>query len=456
MSKVGSSLTRAALAGMIGSEPEHLGKLVAAMREDYAVGLAERTFRTTVKQADVTVTASDSTFARANVTAEKLEALFWQKINAMLECVAFGRVAFEKEWKYNAALNLQYIDALNELPYEYTEMRLTEDGKFDGINLKPCGKRKDPLPLDADHSWWLALDPTPLNPHGQSRYTGAPERVWRDRKENFRLLSVFIKRFVLGGGIVHGPDTVDDPDRPGEMMNGVDAFAPHYEALLAAGVLYVSNQREPGKDGAPGEYVWNVEKLETEVRDGRPLLDIIAASDAWMLLAFGFPPKTILEGDAVGSFALVSMQMLLLWGVADEIVLQLVDSYQQYVVDKVAERNGLTGIEVQYIPLTERPDDLANELLKAWLTSPQLSPLVAAVDLQSIFEAVGVPVSDAGLAKLQAIQAALAAVQATTPDPAVQVRAREPAPVEMAADTGRSFMDVLWPKVTSERPASAA
>lgn len=420
------SQTKTAVGALVGPEPDGVSKLVQEMDQDYIVALADRTFRTTVKQANVTV-VSDGTFARANLIAEQMQDLYWLKLPAMLDFVKYGRVAFEKVWGWDGQVNTLQLD---ELPYDYTEMRMADDGTFEGIRLKPQDERKEPIDLDAAYSWWLALDPTPLNPHGKSRYVGAPEKLWKDRKENFRLLGVFIKRFVLGGGIAHIPDQIEDPDRPGEFIDGFEAFCKQYDALLSGGVLAVSNEREPGKDGLPGGYVYDVEKLETEVKDGRPLLDIIAASDAWMLLAFGFPPKTILEGDAVGSFALVSMQMLLLWSVADEIVAQLVESYQAYVVDKVAAINGVTGVEVNYVPLTERPDDLANELLKAWLTTPQLSPLVAAVDLEAVFDAVGIPVSNDAMAKLQKVQAGLLTVA--------------PPPAQTSLQFASPFLSRLW------------
>lgn len=431
------SQTKTALAAMMEGEPGDLDELVKAMRMDYAVTLSERTFRTTAKQAKVTITPVDSTSSRANVVAKQLQKLYWKKLAAMMEMVSYGRVAWEKVWGWDGVNVLNTLD-LKELPYTKTEMRLTDDGQFDGVRLKPAKKDDKPIDLSPEYSWWLALDPTPLNPHGQSRYTGAPEKLWKDRRETFRLLKVFIKKFVLGAGIVHGPDVIDDPARDGEKITGADAIEPHYNELASGGFLFVSNKRTQNSDGSTGEYEWDVEKLELEVRDGRPLLDIIAASDAWMLLAFGFPPKTILEGDSVGSFALVSMQMLLLWSVADEIVDQIVSSYQEYVVDKVAAQNGVGKIEVNYTPLTERPDDIANELLKSWLTTPQLSPLVSSVDLESIFDAVGIQVSAEGVARLKRIQAGLASIPAT-PD---QVRAREPAalPVEMESP----FLRRLW------------
>lgn len=430
------SQTKAALAPHIAGEPEDVSELVASMRTDYAVALAERTFRSTVKQAKVSVTAEGGD-ARGEVLADQLNDLYWRKLPAMLDCVAYGRVAFEKVWQYNEAAAVNFIDDLNELPYAYTKLRIDQHGRFDGIELKPQGK-KHGVNLEPLYAWWLALDATPLNPHGTSRYLGAPQKIWQDRKENFCRLRQFIKRFVLGGGVAHIPTEPEIDPSTGEKVDPFDVLQKNYDDLLAGGFIAMSNERERNADGTEGEYKWDLDKMEIQVRDGRPILDIIDASDAWMLLAFGFPPKTIIEGDAVGSFALVSMQMLLLWSVADEIVDQITSSYQQYVVDKVGEINGIRGLTVYYTPLTERPDDIANELMKAWLTSPQLSPLVSAVDLEALFETVGIPVSPDALDRLKKVQATLA-IPAPPVDP-LQVRARAP---DFQLQSG-GFLNRLW------------
>lgn len=94
---------------------------------------------------------------------------------------------------------------------------------------------------------------------------------------------------------------------------------------------------------------------------------------------------------------MVTWQILILYSVVDDILSQLSESFQRYVVEKVAEVNWPRppGYRLDYTPLMDRPDDLASEITKAWLTSPQLSPLVlsGAVDVQAVMEAVGIPLS---------------------------------------------------------------
>lgn len=394
------SLTKNALASLIEDEPEGVYELVGSMRDDYQIVLAEQVLRANAQQARVTVVPSVQGDARADALAQSLTDLYWAKLRSMLEFVAYGRVAFEKVYEYKDGLT---VLSLRELPYEYSSLIIDDNGSFGGIQVSNKSGRK--VTLMPEYAWWLALDATPLQPHGRSRFLGAPQKVWQDRQHVRCLLKTFSRRFALGSGIIRAPQTFKDPLNPdGPEISTAGYIQDQYSSLENGGLLMVPNDRVAKTDGSPGDYLWDVQRLEVQVRDGRPILDIVDAMDAQQLLAFGIPPKTVMEGDAVGSFALVTQQMLMLLAVVEEIVSQLVESYQKYVVDKCAQIN-MQGVDftVNFTPLTERPDDLANEIVKAWLTNSALSPIIeqGLVDVVAILESSGVAVSQDAAKKFQ-------------------------------------------------------
>ena len=405
-----------AIASHVVAEDSETADLVDAMLTDYQTKLALGVINSNAKQATVTVTADDGG-PRAELMAEYLTALYSRKQSAMLECVPYGRVAFEKAWDYAAGFT--FPETLNELPFRNTRMRLTQDGNFDGIELDSASK-KNAVILEPAKSWWLALDPKPTEPHGKSRLRGAPQQLWRDKKEIRKLLHTFIGRFVLGIGIAHGPMQFQNPLGPEHPpIDAAAWFNAQLNQVRSGGGLYLSNERVTNPDGSVGDYAMDAKMMEFAVRDGRPILDIIDHLDSCQLLAFGIPPKTVMEGDSVGSFALVSQQMLLLLSMVEDVVSQIVESYQRYVVDKAAALNDPGwSLTVNFTPLTQRPDDLATELVKNWLTTAQLSPLIQSgvVDVGPILESVGVTPSPDALARLQGMVNAQAD----------QVRAREP------------------------------
>ena len=57
------------------------------------------------------------------------------------------------------------------------------------------------------------------------------------------------------------------------------------------------------------------------------MLAAIAEEDAEQFRAFGIPEKTVTEGDAVGSHAMVKQQTLVLYAVVDGLLSQFASSF---------------------------------------------------------------------------------------------------------------------------------
>jgi len=430
--------TGRALASHIKPEPAGIADLVDQMRTDYQVTLGDRVIQANSQTAKVSFTA-ETEDPREIALAADLENLWWSKFRTMLEADAYGRVAYEKVVGYDAAARINTVH-LKELPYRHTEMRLTPDGDFDGINVYQKGK-KQPIVLSPGYCWWLAIDATPTEPHGKSRYLGAPKKLWQDKSQITGQLSTFIDKFIYDSGLVHGPDSYPNPlgdDLP--PIDGAAAFDAARKTARAGNVVYASNKRIETSDGSVGPYELDFERYETNITSAAPITDIINYLDMCQLLARGIAPKLVMDNTA-GSLALVSQQMLILMAVVDELVGQPVESFQKYVIDKIVAVNDASGrwkITANFTPLTQRPDDLAETLVKAWLTTPDLSPLIlsGAVDVVPILESVGLSISEGAGLKLQRWVDANAAAGAVLP----RARAVD-SPVAMDLP---SFLPRLW------------
>jgi hypothetical protein len=412
---VGSSGVASILSRYREPEPDCIDDLVTRMRLDYQVGLADRVIQSQGNQAKVTVT-SQSEDPRAVALAVHLENLFYRTRKSMWDMTAYGRVCYEKQWGFARQLNV--ITKLQPMPFALSEMLPLVNGRYAGCLI---GEGKERITLTPRYSWWLALDPTAQYPHGRSRFAQAPYKTWKDRAELLRLRKIFIEKFVLKGAIIHAPEKVTIDGQEIDVWGQMGAAYSEYQSGAA---LMLPDARSKGTNGADGDYIYNVDELPGDQRDSTPLINLKNDLDAEQLLAFGIPPKTVMEGSEVGSFALVTQQMLILLSMVEEIVEQQVESFNEFVIDDVVSVNFASSrplIRADFTPLVERPDDLANRIVESWLTTPQLSPILlsGAVDIESVMGACGVPIPAEARGKvaelvkqLQASQDAIRAAQA--------------------------------------------
>ncbi len=388
-------------------EPKDVGELVLSMRRDYQVTLAEKTLRAIIKTAQVKITCDSQSLAGSEAEREKVEWLtkelerLWQaRLRDMLDFVAFGRVAFEKVWNYDLERGLHYLEDVEPLPYNETEMLLEECGDFAGIRLTV--NDKDPLDFESIKAWWLALDASVTHPYGTSLFLGAPHEVWLERREQFRLRRVFAEKFVIGNAVGRAPTE-------GVVEGGVqrDPMADLDKALTdiqAGGSVVLPDDI----DRETKQYKYQVQ-FNNGLSDAGPLKSLIDSTDVEMLRAFSLLEKCIIEGNAVGSYALVSLQMLIVNAVCDDILDQAKTSFQKYVIDPCVDLNWYAGtgpnISIGGPKLAQVPDGILIDIVKLMLTNPQTSPLVlsGAIDITAVLEAVGIPLSDVAKQSIAAL-----------------------------------------------------
>ncbi len=384
----GAKLSAPVVAALREPEPKTVAELARRMRDDYQVQLAERVITANLQAIAVHV-AVEQGDARARLLGVRLRDLWSAALPAMLKAFGDGRVAFEKVWTCDAAANLSFVRQLEPLPFEQTQLQLDAEGRFSGIALR--GPRGAAIVLGPAKGWWLALDPTPAQPHGRSRYLGAPYETWKKRQDTFRLRNVLLERFALRGGVAHVPPTVED--EYGHLINNFDATAKAYTALQAGGLLLFPNHRDK-----QGQYEFNYTE-PPGLLDPGPLEAVLDGQDVEQLRAFSIPEKTIIEGQAAGSYALVSQQMLILFAIVEDVLAQFCDSFQRYVIDPQVAANfteeTAPRVVIGFTRLSARPDSLLTEVVKSLLTEPRLSELVqsGAVDLRQLLQAAGIPLT---------------------------------------------------------------
>lgn len=384
-----TSKARGVIAPMIAPEARDIAELVRRMREDEQVTFAETALKACIKRIDVFVT-TESTDARAVAHADKLQELWHESLDDFLEAIAYGRSAFEKLYTYDAALNLRLPQCLDGLPFEVTQMVLV-GGQFDGVVV---GRGDNKVVLSRDESLWVAIDTNALNPHGRSRFLGAPYQVWRRRQKVVgpgNLEEKFLARFALRGGKAHVEPTVTD-EKTNQQIDNLAATAEAYQELLAGGLMIFPNTRLDD-----GTYANDITESPSAL-DPTPISNTVDKIDIRMLRAFGIPEKTLIDSGA-GSWDLVSLQMIILWAVCEGILGQLVDAFQTGVIDPSVADNyaidsGVT-IKATFTRPSQQPDSVMAEIAKSLMTSGQLSPVVLSggIDVRKILESVGVPVT---------------------------------------------------------------
>ena len=391
----------ALLAKMIGAEPKNIGELVDGMRKDYQIRLCELTLQAMMQTVPVTINceeqglyADEADQARAEALCERLTTLWESRWSSMQEAVAYGRVAYEKVWGFDRDHGLQYLEDLEPLPFKQTTMLLDDEGHFNGINLRVS--EEDQIDLEPIKSWWLAIDTTAVEPHGKSRFLGAPQQVWLERRKLFKLRELFMNRCVLKGGVAHVPMGTNI-DNNGTTHDDSMSVEQAFEAYVSGGLFLLPNTR----DTDTKEYEYDLQ-LPEGLNDPAPLDAAIDGSDVEQTRAFGIPEKTIMEGAAVGSYAMVSLQMLVLYAVCDDLLGQMIESFQKYIIDGptgAIEQNFSEGfkpkITISAPKLARQPDSMVVEIAKSMLTSGQLSPLImsGAVDILAMFKGLDVPIS---------------------------------------------------------------
>lgn len=382
----------------IPDEPDVVS-LVEDMRKDYQVAIAILAIRSNIRRVEASVTVGDSDDPKAKALADQLTRLWYRTLRDLSESVEFGRAAFQKRWRNDPKTGLTVVEKLEYIPpalcgKRFSELLLDKQGRFDGVRLKGHDHQVDIPPEDA---WWFGLDATITEPYGRSRYLGAAQEVRKDRKLILKLRQTFWKKYVLRGGVAHVEPTVHDA-KTGEPIDNFAATAANLEALNSGGWLLLPSTRD-----SSGNLMNDFTTLP-ETLDPTPLENSLDGTDAEISRALGIHEKLISEGSAVGALNAVVSHAAMALAMVEEIVDQKVQSFNQYVVEKVEARNfpagSRPGLKMVYASLTKGENSSLVQLVNSWLTNNTMSPLLLTgkIDVAQILSSCGIPL-EPGAAK---------------------------------------------------------
>lgn len=241
-------------------EPNSIAKLVESIEQDYQFKLGYLVIESLVKSAPVLIEVEQipESVDRSGVDAlaGNLRESWTQALPSAIRSFAYGRAAFEKTYRFDAATGLYLVADLDYLPPEYTKLVLDDQGSFCGIKLEVGD---DSILLDAPRSWWFALDPTATEPHGRSRYLGAPLDVWKARRQLDEQERIWYSKFAIGHGIARAPDRMESTppyqagsqlsNTNGETNDPMEVLRRELTAIESGGILILSSRTYP--DGTP-------------------------------------------------------------------------------------------------------------------------------------------------------------------------------------------------------------
>lgn len=382
-------------------EQKSFGMLVDEMNCDYQIKFANFVLAANVAAVQVSISVENGDGPKSDAIQKALQKLWEQTVPAMIQAVGFGRVAFEKDWDYvtKSGVGITVIKRLEPMEYHDSRLRLSEDHKFDGFDVRVSANPDKWLPVESVNAWWLAINATAKNPHGVSWYRGAVEDAWRTKKKTMRNRDIFVRRFAIRGGVAHGPETLTD-ERTGQIIDCQAKMVEAADNLYSGGTTYLPNTPHSDPDmRAAGKYEWDFAEANAATLDPGPILAVEDKDNVAILRAFGIPEKAAIEGDGVGSFSQLSLQILTLFAVVDSIVAQFIDSFNAYCVQATREANYGEGpgpeFEAHAVKLTNRPDSFVVQLVTSLASNPQFATIMLSggVDLRGLLESLGLPVS---------------------------------------------------------------
>lgn len=401
-------------------EAKSIGKLVKEVEEDYQFSLGVLALKALIQGAKVSIEVDGD--ARAQLLADNLQQTWQEMLPHCLKAIGYGRAAFERWYDYEPKSSLYTLGGLDYLTFEQTDMLLSEEGAFRGVKVRP--KNSDPITLAPERCWWFALDPTPQEPHGRSRYLGAPLNVLIQRQKLGKNEAAFLAKFALGHGMAKAPSeypktTVGGKGTSGEMDDHGQPITPivdvmrQLETLRSGGVLVL-----PSETDESGKPLFEYTPPASQAASAEPLENYRRALDAAALRSLGIPERALTQDGATGSYAMAEAHRKVLAHTVEEILTQVVASYQQYVIDKAVELNWSAGrrpvLTMVWQPISDERRDVMIELVKTLVQAPAVSPLVAAgvIDVVKILEIADMPAGESAAERLRQIAGAPAPLAA--------------------------------------------
>lgn len=391
-------------------EPKDTGKLVEKMRSDPIFKLAMTVIKARASTVSVSVTYEGDD-EKGVVVSGHLQKIWDTYLDRALQAVEYGRQAFEIVSGHEPSNDVYGVADLVEIPFELSQFEKNRDTKqYDTLKV---GKGTSVERLSIADLWVATIDATPLEPFGKSRYRGAPWKVHQRRETAAKRYDTFIGRFALGFGLATAPDepvgsefggqgSKGEIDEQGEAINPQEVMAQQLEQVVGGGWLVMSSKSYKPEDG--GGSLYSIVN-GPEIKDGSPMERLWSALDVMALRSMGVPERSVIQSEDVGARAVADAHQSVLNFVVEDIVKQIITTFDEQIVQKVSNWNDLYGqINVNWTPIGDATEEDNRELVKGILTAPTFAPGLRLIDLKSQFENSGYalsPTFDEDLAKLK-------------------------------------------------------
>jgi hypothetical protein len=403
----GISRVERALGRKTTAPPRDIVKLVDQMREDPIFCLAISVI--TGKIASAKVAFDLQVDPAHNHRAKPLQESFarvWEKtLPYALEAVEYGRQAFEKVFDYNETLRIMPISRLVKIPYRISKP-IVSDGEFGEVEITKDGNK---FSLSRDTVWWFALDATPDNPHGRSRYYGGPAKILQRRQRLDKLEDLFDDRFAIGNAVARYPTdrtylqslyakgSIGEVDNNAKLIDPAGIMEAQAENMRAAGVILLPSDKLRTDQG--GGFAWDWQDVGRELKSADPLVQRRTYLDVAALRAMGVPERAVIhESSAGGSYNLAEIHNVTLDLLCDRILGQCVESYQTDVVAETMVINGFAedSCVATYQSLSDKSGQRLVDMILRVIEAPSVSPFILSgiVDVVTLLEQSGLPLGD--------------------------------------------------------------
>lgn len=407
---------KTAIAGTRIPETKSIAKLVEEIEKDYQFLLGKLAIKAIVQSAQVSIEGADPADKRATMVADNLMQRWAEALPKAFEAFGFGRVAFEQCYQPvtgDGMTPAYLLDEFVQLPFERTALNVGDSGAIEGVTFTP--PKGDPFDLAPPEVWWCAIDATPQEPHGRSRYLGAPREVWRQRRELDDNEKRWLKKYALGHGVLKAPSEYPPLSRagigtPGEINQDGQPADPMEDGKKALEALRSGDVAVfPSGNNVDGSPMWEYAPPPGGPAT-QPLADRRRVLDAAALRSLGVPERALTQDESTGSYSMAQVHWQVMQTTCQGIVDQIAASYQRQVIDRACRYNDVPRMWLIVQRLDLALVALMLELVKTILTAPQPSPYVAegVVDVARLLESVRLPVGDDLEQRLAMVSAKLA------------------------------------------------
>lgn len=317
-------------------------------------------------------------YIRDNMNELKFEVLR----TSLMGCVDFGWQGYEKVFKVGND-GQTYIHKLKPLLQDITEIRIDEDnGSYNGL-------KQDQIILEGPETLAVAFDIEGTDWYGYPTMKIVEKAYdwWNDANES---ATRYDTKVAGSHWVVHYP--MGESEYNGETVSNATIAKNILNTLEASGRIMVPQVFQEFIDGQPIDS-WKIELIEAA--GGSSFSDRLAYLDTLKVRAFGFPERSILEGQfgtkaeagEHGDFAITNLELR---------HLTLVNFYNKHCVDHLLRLNWGPDFEgtVKIVPsaLADEEKAYLKSLYQSIITNPEgFLQEIDQIDLPAIRDRLGIP-----------------------------------------------------------------